>query len=387
MAGGALAVTNVPNNGASPINPASIGAITDTGAAQDEDAVTLEIGGVSGDGTVVDVYESNDGANFVFLARLFGGGPSQTIQDIARYFETVRQKGTTPVVVQWGKASGAGSSGAPAWLLGGNPSGPSSLGLLDGTDVTIGGLSAGSATHIASGAGANITVTGANGLAITATTNSASLTSSAGIASVVGQTGASLQTVGGTATVQGPAASLIATSAIATINGFTGVHITEGGTTWVWPTSDGVPGAVWTTDGAGNGSFVAPTKATFEADVSLVTQTTPQFIPSGSGSTTSTTATRRTLQASGGSVSSLIVNFTGDVLNVGGQTATISINKNGAPVAGAATAALPTTAGVHSAVVSFAAVPQMTGDFYDAQLVVGGAPLTAALTNVMVALR
>ena len=112
MAGGDLPVANAPNLGVVPPGGASLGAVVDTGPTQDTAVITLDVGGAPGDGTVVDVYSSQDGASFSPLATLYGGDASRTIPDASRYLRTVRQQGTTTIVVQWGKTTSS-AAGAP----------------------------------------------------------------------------------------------------------------------------------------------------------------------------------------------------------------------------------------------------------------------------------
>lgn len=158
------------------------------------------------------------------------------------------------------------------------------------------------------------------------------------------------------------------------------------------PSADGAAGQVLATSGAGALSWTSPRKASFGADVCLVTQTTPQFVPPGSRTTTSTTANVGVLQETVGTVSTLCVNFIGDAANVGGQTLTFQLLRSvggaaAAAVAGAVTAAIPTTAGAHSATVSFTGVSVAVGDILTLTAAVGVAPLTAVCTNVVATVK
>ena len=87
-------------------------------------------------------------------------------------------------------------------------------------------------------------------------------------------------------------------------------------------------------------------------------------------------------------ISGFRVNFTGDAANVGGQTATIQLYKNGVAITTAVTSALATTAGTKTASVDLSTAPitLADGDLIQAAVIIGVGALTAVLTNVHVAL-
>jgi hypothetical protein len=186
MAGADLNVSTAQNHFVAPYltsglpNPnftaSALGTFTDTGATQSTNAIEFDIGGAVGDGTVLDVLDSQDGTNYVQLVRLYGGAPAQVVQGVSRYLKMLTQalpNGIAPVV-QWGKATAPGATpGTTYWINGGNPTGPLSGGTLDGSAVTVGALSAGSTTTIASGTGAGITLASGTGGSIVATASTA----------------------------------------------------------------------------------------------------------------------------------------------------------------------------------------------------------------------
>ena len=132
-----------------------------------------------------------------------------------------------------------------------------------------------------------------------------------------------------------------------------------------------------TQDSPSYGPFV------YAASTSLTTAVA-QNIPPGSGATSSSTdLVLGTLATQAGSVSSLAIQHTGNVANVGGQTVTYQIYKNGVAVTGAVAAGVVTTAGNKTANVAFTPVAFAIGDSISAQLL-PSAPLTAALVDVMV---
>jgi hypothetical protein len=112
VAGGALPTANVPNAEAYPPASASLGAVVDTGVAQSNVNREFSLAGQPGDGNQVDVWDSQDGATFVFVVELFGG-ERKVLPQVGRYLRTVRQRGTVPVVAQYGDAAAA-STPSPA---------------------------------------------------------------------------------------------------------------------------------------------------------------------------------------------------------------------------------------------------------------------------------
>lgn len=133
-------------------------------------------------------------------------------------------------------------------------------------------------------------------------------------------------------------------------------------------------------------------KGQFYAAASLTTQTTPQYVPVSALATTTANTGGGILVTNGGTGQSTIagfrVSFTGDAANVGGQTATIQIYKNGVAITTAVTSALATTAGTKTASVDLTSAPiaLADGDLIQAAVIIGVAGLTAVLTNVHVAL-
>lgn len=128
----------------------------------------------------------------------------------------------------------------------------------------------------------------------------------------------------------------------------------------------------------------------FAANSSL-TGAVDQYISPGSFTVTSTTVDVGFLQQIAGFLADLDVQFQGNAANVAGQTATIRIQVSQdhgvtyGDVPGATTT-LATTAGAHYDDVSFTPFAIAEGDVVRAIITPSGV-LTAALTNVMVAVR
>ena len=120
----------------------------------------------------------------------------------------------------------------------------------------------------------------------------------------------------------------------------------------------------------------------FAASASLATAVA-QNIPPGSGATTSSTdLVLGIIATQAGSISSLTIQQTGNGSNVGGQTVTYQVYKNGAAVTAAVLAGVVTTAGNQTGRIVFTAVAFAAGDVISVQ-VTPSAPLTAALADVM----
>jgi fibronectin-binding autotransporter adhesin len=170
-----------------------LGTIADLGATQDG-ARTFTNGSPGGNvGDQVQILISQDGtfSDATYLCTVTGGDPAQTpitkegkapaFRYVRTYRTAVANSASPSFVVEAGSpVSDTGNGGATNWLLGGNPTGPASIGLLDGSTFTVGGLSANSTTAIASGATAPITLTAANALSLTATAGNVTQRATAG---------------------------------------------------------------------------------------------------------------------------------------------------------------------------------------------------------------
>lgn len=158
--------------------------------------------------------------------------------------------------------------------------------------------------------------------------------------------------------------------------------IIRNGVTWSWPNAQETVNQALVGNGAGVLSFQSFNKCSFGATVSVVTQAA-QFIPPGSGITTSTTLNPGSNQAGSGTVSTFRCSFIGDVLNVA-QTVTAVLLKNGTAVTGASIAGIAAQAGAQTGTVTFTPVAFVAGDLFTATIL-PSAILTAILTNVTAA--
>jgi hypothetical protein len=174
---------------------------------------------VSSDNTGPVNYVGKTPPGGVLLVTLEGvpGGTAATIapsqQGPALYANFVRKAGATALnaLVTGGLAvSGAGPAPGTYWAVGGNAAGPITGGTLDGSAVTVGGLSAASPTTIAAGAGAGITIQAPTGQAVGINVGGTPATTNVG-------TGAAAQTVN--------VGSVTTTSATAIRSGSGGIGI------------------------------------------------------------------------------------------------------------------------------------------------------------------
>jgi hypothetical protein len=120
----------------------------------------------------------------------------------------------------------------------------------------------------------------------------------------------------------------------------------------------------------------------FSANASLTTGVAQNIPPGNAATTSSSDLVIGEIATAPGILSSLAAQFTGSGSNVGGQTATFQVLLNGAPITGAASAALATTAGNKTSQVQFPPVPYVPGGIITIQIT-PSAGLTAALTDVM----
>ncbi len=127
-------------------------------------------------------------------------------------------------------------------------------------------------------------------------------------------------------------------------------------------------------------------KGSFAADATAVTAAA-QYIPVGGALTKTATGAGLVVTSDQTIIGQFRLRFTGSGSNVGGQTATFQLSKNGTPITSATSAAIPTTAGVQSANVDFSAAgfSVADGDLIQCTLT-PSATLTAVLTDISVSL-
>ena len=127
--------TNVPSQFATIPLSGSLGAVVDTGGTQGSTQRQFSLVGLKTD--CADVLDSQDGTNFAFVERLFGGD-REVVLEVARYVRTERQQGTTAVTCGMGDLVLPGTV-APGlyWQNGANP-GALTATTPAGDSVTIG---------------------------------------------------------------------------------------------------------------------------------------------------------------------------------------------------------------------------------------------------------
>jgi len=126
---------------------------------------------------------------------------------------------------------------------------------------------------------------------------------------------------------------------------------------------------------------------TFGALASVVTASAQVIPPGGGAAASSTTGASAALVGRSITVTRLRVRFTGDAANVGAQTLTFQVLKNGVAHASAVISGLATTAGVKTGNVDFVATPLGLVDGDNVQVTLTpSALLTAVVTSVDVAL-
>ena len=134
----------------------------------------------------------------------------------------------------------------------------------------------------------------------------------------------------------------------------------------------------------GNTNQATPPSMLYEfAAFSSLTTQVAQALPPGSGALSSSAdLTLGAIATAGGTISRMSVQFTGNASNVGGQTITAQVFKNGLAVAPAIITGLATTAGNKTAQLTFAPTAYLPGDVLSIQILPSGV-LTAALADVM----
>lgn len=125
--------------------------------------------------------------------------------------------------------------------------------------------------------------------------------------------------------------------------------------------------------------------AAFSAQASL-TNAAAQNVPPSALATSLTDTLGVLVLRPGCVITRMRVRFTGDVLNIGGQTITVQLLNNGVAHASGVIAGIATTAGALTGAVDFAATPlaPVVGDVLRVTITPSGA-LTAVVTDVMVA--
>lgn len=126
-----------------------------------------------------------------------------------------------------------------------------------------------------------------------------------------------------------------------------------------------------------------PFSLIFGARASVVTASAQIFPPGGGAAASSTTGDTGIVATRPVTITRMYVRFVGDAANVGGQTMSFQLLKNGVAHASAIVSGLATTAGTKTGNVDFVATPLslVAGDFV--QLI--GTPsalLTAVVTSV-----
>lgn len=249
--------------------------------------------------------------------------------------------------------------------------------------VNVGTGAAVISTNIGSQTGASATViNGGSGV-------SAFNVQAGGTLTLCGAVAACTLNVGtGAAVIATTLGSLNTTSTTVVQAGASGsLSIKNRGVTWTWPTADGTSGQALTTNGTGTLAFSTipasvANAGSFQAATSLTTAVA-QNIPISALLATSTDLTLGQTMAQVGSFTTIRIKFTGSVANVGGQTITAGIFKNGASVAASSVSGIATTAGTQTGTATFAAQAWVAGDVMSAQILPSGV-LTAALTDVMI---
>jgi hypothetical protein len=124
------------------------------------------------------------------------------------------------------------------------------------------------------------------------------------------------------------------------------------------------------------------TKAAWGAATSLTAAAAQNVPPGGGGATTSTTDTVGVPMSSQTNLTQMTVAFVGNALNVAGQTVTIQLLDNGAPILNAAVT-LPTTAGLHQGTFWYGPTPAALTDVIRCTATPSDA-LTAAITDLQI---
>lgn len=123
--------------------------------------------------------------------------------------------------------------------------------------------------------------------------------------------------------------------------------------------------------------------AAFGAATSLTTAVAQNVPPGSALLASSADLVLGTIMINAGGLTKIQVRFTGNVLNIAGQTITATLFKNGSAIAASAVAGIATTAGAQTGSLTYASQAFVAGDVISAQILPSGV-LTAALTDVMI---